>query len=115
MELALLEDRLEEGARLPLAAAPRVVYVVSGHLEIDGVAIADNQAWHAVGACVIQARAPSRVWRWELRADGAANDPALKLSRALTRPEGGALMRCDRVDFPPRGVAYTHTHQGPGI
>jgi quercetin dioxygenase-like cupin family protein len=24
-------------------------------------------------------------------------------------------MRCDRVDFPPGGVAYTHTHQGPGI
>src|SRR5205085_918998 len=41
--------------------------------------------------------------------------PALRLSRAITRPEGGALMRCDRVDFPPRGVAYAHTHQGPGI
>jgi quercetin dioxygenase-like cupin family protein len=25
------------------------------------------------------------------------------------------LMRCDRVDFPPGGVAYLHTHQGPGI
>jgi len=24
-------------------------------------------------------------------------------------------MRCDRVDFPPGGIAYTHTHQGPGI
>jgi hypothetical protein len=25
------------------------------------------------------------------------------------------LMRCDRVDFPPGGIAYTHTHPGPGI
>ena len=25
------------------------------------------------------------------------------------------MMRCDRVDFPPGGIAYTHTHQGPGI
>jgi quercetin dioxygenase-like cupin family protein len=25
------------------------------------------------------------------------------------------LMRCDRVDFPPGGVAYLHTHPGPGI
>jgi len=25
------------------------------------------------------------------------------------------LLRCDRVDFPPGGIAYTHTHQGPGI
>lgn len=24
-------------------------------------------------------------------------------------------MRADRVDFPPGGIAYTHTHQGPGI
>jgi hypothetical protein len=24
-------------------------------------------------------------------------------------------MRCDRVDFPPGGVAYRHVHPGPGI
>jgi hypothetical protein len=29
--------------------------------------------------------------------------------------EGNYLMRCDRVDFPLGGIAYTHTHQGPGI
>jgi hypothetical protein len=25
------------------------------------------------------------------------------------------LMRCDRVDFQPGGIAYRHTHPGPGI
>jgi quercetin dioxygenase-like cupin family protein len=25
------------------------------------------------------------------------------------------LLRCDRVDFPPGGIAYRHTHPGPGI
>jgi hypothetical protein len=25
------------------------------------------------------------------------------------------LVRCDRVEFPPGGVAYRHTHPGPGI
>jgi len=30
-------------------------------------------------------------------------------------PEGEWLLRCDRVDFPPRGVAYLHTHPGPGL
>jgi hypothetical protein len=25
------------------------------------------------------------------------------------------LMRCDRVDFPPGGIAYRHTHPGPGV
>ena len=31
------------------------------------------------------------------------------------RPAGDWLVRCDRVDFPPGGVAYTHTHPGPGL
>ena len=31
------------------------------------------------------------------------------------RPDGDWLVRCDRVDFPPGGVAYQHTHPGPGI
>jgi quercetin dioxygenase-like cupin family protein len=31
------------------------------------------------------------------------------------RPEGDWLLRCDRVDFPPGGVAYLHTHPGPGL
>jgi len=30
-------------------------------------------------------------------------------------PAGGWLLRCDRVDFPPGGVAYRHTHPGPGL
>jgi quercetin dioxygenase-like cupin family protein len=31
------------------------------------------------------------------------------------RPAPGWLLRCDRVDFPPGGVAYLHTHPGPGL
>ena len=30
------------------------------------------------------------------------------------KPGDDYLMRCDRVDLPPGGIAYTHTHQGPG-
>ena len=29
-------------------------------------------------------------------------------------PEEEYLMRCDRVDFPPAGIDYTHTQAGPG-
>jgi len=119
MELALLEDRLEEGARLALGAATRVVYVVGGRVELEaGATLGGNDAWHG-GPCVIRALADTRLWRWELRADAAAPDDArtttLKLRHAIDLPPGGALIRADRVDFPPRGVAYTHTHQGPGI
>ncbi len=37
------------------------------------------------------------------------------MARELALPAGEYLLRCDRVDFPPGGEAYPHTHQGPGI
>jgi quercetin dioxygenase-like cupin family protein len=33
----------------------------------------------------------------------------------LDDPGPGHIVRCDRVDFPPGGVAYRHLHPGPGI
>ena len=47
-----------------------------------------------------QARVDGPALVWEL-----AGDP---------RP-GDWLLRCDRVDFPPGGIAYRHVHPGPGI
>jgi len=47
---------------------------------------------------------------------GAATVPGHALVWELTeRPAGDWLVRCDRVDFPPGGIAYTHTHPGPGL
>jgi hypothetical protein len=47
---------------------------------------------------------------------GAARVEGHALVWKLTeRPSGDWLLRCDRVDFPPGGVAYTHTHPGPGL
>jgi hypothetical protein len=42
--------------------------------------------------------------------------PAAALS-AQVDLDGAArwIVRCDRIDFPPGGVAYRHTHPGPGI
>ncbi len=60
--------------------------------------------------------------RWELvpveapagEAPGA--DSRLAAAHAVELPDpGGYLMRLDRVDFPPGGIAYLHTHRGPGI
>jgi len=43
--------------------------------------------------------------------------PADALLAAEVEPDPGVdwLLRLDRVDFPPGGVAYRHTHPGPGI
>ena len=49
------------------------------------------------------------VWELGLQARGA------KLSAEIDPEPGDWLIRCDRVDFPPGGVAYRHTHPGPGI
>jgi hypothetical protein len=47
---------------------------------------------------------------------GAARVDGRALVWELTeRPRGEWLLRCDRVDFPPGGVAYSHTHPGPGL
>jgi len=122
--LAALEDRLAAGEDLALRPDARVIYVVRGAVivESDGspVTLHENQVWHGSGACTLRSRVDAVVWRWELRHQGAAADAEraaanVKLARAIELPARDCLMRCDRVDFPPGGVAYTHTHQGPGI
>jgi hypothetical protein len=50
---------------------------------------------------------------WELAeygAEGAKLSCPVEVDRSVAW-----LMRCDRVDFPAGGVAYRHTHPGPGI
>lgn len=48
---------------------------------------------------------------WEL-GDGAG---AALAAEVELDPGSEWLVRCDRVDFPPGGVAYGHVHPGPGI
>jgi quercetin dioxygenase-like cupin family protein len=52
---------------------------------------------------------------WELTPAGDARPGAL-LAHAVELDGGvGWIARCDRIDFPPGGIAYRHTHPGPGI
>ena len=50
---------------------------------------------------------------WELLDDVPPD--ALLSAEVDLDPESEWLLRADRVDFPPGGVAYRHTHPGPGI
>jgi len=118
--LALYADRLEAKAALaPLAAANRVVYVREGAATIraggQAATLAANSAWHGAVGCGIAAGANgATLLRWELGATAGGGGPLLAREVELADP-GSCLMRCDRVDFPPGGIAYTHTHRGPGI
>jgi quercetin dioxygenase-like cupin family protein len=46
---------------------------------------------------------------------GAVTVNAHALLWELDDPGPGYVVRCDRVDFPPGGVAYRHVHPGAGI
>ena len=56
--------------------------------------------------------------RWELTPAGAEPEllgGTVALAADLAPVAGPLVLRCDRIDFPPGGVAYRHTHPGPGI
>jgi len=54
-----------------------------------------------------------RALVWELGEDEPPD--ALLSAEVELDPSTEWLMRCDRVDFEPGGIAYRHTHPGPGI
>jgi hypothetical protein len=51
--------------------------------------------------------------RWELT--DTKPEPGARLAVDVELAAGCWIVRCDRIDFPPGGVAYRHTHPGPGI
>jgi quercetin dioxygenase-like cupin family protein len=75
----------------------RVVYDLAANVAHGGDARVDG---------------PALVWTL----DDSPHDglPALVADVELD-PDEDWLVRCDRVDFPPGGVAHRHVHPGPGI
>jgi len=119
--LRLFRDRLEPGGRRTLARAHRVLYAEAGGVAVNHAdtpaRLAAAGAWHGAGACVLTAGdAGATLLRWELGPAGAAGDGELVLEQPMDLDAGGPwLMRCDRVDFDPGGVALPHRHRGGGI
>jgi hypothetical protein len=127
-KLRLYTDRLSAMASLgPLSNTNRVIYVCEGTATVRGAGVAaslvENCAWQGpIDITITAGPAGARLLRWELSASDAETKGANGVESHLTleaepRIEPGVayLMRCDRVDFPPGGVAYTHTHKGSGI
>ena len=122
--LELIEDTLEAGESISLTATNRIVYVVEGEVEAQSGGaterITPNEARHYSVSVSLQAGdGGARLWRWDLTPSSQkAGVPASRTKLRAAIPvddDGEYLMRCDRVDFPLGGIAYTHTHQGPGI
>lgn len=119
--LRLFRDRLAPGRSRALRPANRVLYAQSGDVTVVHAgttsALAADSAWHAAGSCVVRAgEAEATLLRWELVAAGTAPEGELVLEHAMDlAPAAAWLMRCDRVDFDPGGVALPHRHRGGGI
>ena len=91
--------------RLSLFHHPIGVETAAGNRAVYDI---DRNEAHFGAATV---HAPALVWELqEERPEGALLSAEVELD-----PGVDWLMRCDRVDFPPGGVAYLHTHPGPGI
>jgi quercetin dioxygenase-like cupin family protein len=69
----------------------------------------------ANAAHVGPARVAGRALVWELSDAAEAPAGALLSAAVDLDPATGWIMRCDRIDFDPGGVAHRHTHPGPGI
>lgn len=127
--LRLNEDRIKPDTAYPraLPALNRVLYVLKGHLTVQSggrdVRISENGAWHGPGECIPTAGPNgATVLRYELVAPGTSDGDLSPVTSRLLLESPIALdaneqylMRCDRVDFAPRGIAPLHRHKGGGI
>ena len=114
--LRLIEDRLAAGGAAPASRVPRVLYAAEGALLADGAAGPVAAVGPGAGGARAAATA-ARVYRVEL----VQQPPPPAGGRVLLEHpidlagRAGWLMRCDRVDFEPGGVAPSHRHRGGGI
>jgi quercetin dioxygenase-like cupin family protein len=126
--LRLTEDRLGAGARLTLPAAPRVLYTREGAVTIENRRVTAHAdlavpATISAGPVAVVAQADAVLLRFELGRGGEAPESSVGKveSRRLLEhaidldPARAWLMRCDRVEFAPGGVALPHGHKGGGI
>lgn len=123
--LRLVEHRLEAGALLSFTGGPRVIFVRAGALRVvgahageEGAPIPQDAAVFAAGASGVQSyREALTVLVFELvrQPSPPARGRVLLEHPLALDPARAWLMRCDRVDFAPAGVAPPHGHKGGGI
>lgn len=102
----------------------RVVFVRSGTADalVDGgpAALKADTATITRGTLELRSR-EAEVWIWELaRRDARCPvEPGALTRRSFypieAKPGIRYALRCDRVSFPPGGIAYTHVHAAAGV
>ena len=110
---------------------PRIVYILEGTTLLrkgssQPCRLQSNSAMYSNEPLEIYvAGVKSVILIWEFLKDSKKscayvssvhNEVSKKLEAEINLDiEDEYIIRCDRVDFPLGGIAYTHTHKGPGI
>ncbi len=121
--LRLVEHRLEAGELLAFTGGPRVIFVRAGALRVVG---ADPDQAHVGADAAVFAAEASGVQSYRealavLVFELVPQPPPPARGRVLLEhpialdADRAWLMRCDRVDFVPGGIAPAHGHKGGGI
>ena len=125
--LRLCADSLPPAGRGEFGARNRVLYVQRGSVTVTSAVrrtrLAEGEAWHGADDCQLLAgEVGASVLRFELSRGAAALESlAAGATTVLLEhpidldPRAEYLMRADRVDFAPGGVALPHRHRGGGI
>jgi len=127
--LCLVADRFpEDGAELRLESTRHaMIYMVEGEAVLTGPdyekrLVANQASYLAAPARLRAVGGPARLWRWQVLEPGGAGERPdgpvasdILLARDIELDGSAQMLRCDRVDFPPGGIAHTHVHPGPGI
>jgi hypothetical protein len=119
--LRLTRIPLAPGTVRSLTRANRVLYVRDGAITVTHEAaprtVTADSAWHGAGPCALTGGDHGAVVLcWDLLAAGGPADGDVVLEHRIDiDPSAPWLMRCDRVDFEPGGVALPHRHRGGGI
>lgn len=121
--LTLHSQQLVPGSEMTFDHGTSVVFLNYGKVIVqedgeEAVAHQNAEAWvqRSPSSLVDGGAAASIDW-WTLSpADGHFTDDGnVLLAREIRIDAATCLLRCDQVEFPPGGIAYLHTHAGPGI
>ncbi len=115
-------------ASTALTAAPRLLYVRYGQVEIDGELTTADAALYCDGPVSLKSAGEwSQVWRWDLVQpnaapllhDGMGVLSSLRMARVITTlalaPGARWLFRLDQINTAAGRIADRHQHPGPGI